>query len=112
MKPAAGESRKATTRAERNGVRADAVAAVVDGDGAGEAFHGGLGSGVRKRSAYRALGLVRGDVDDRPRPVVREQVADGGRAAGDGKGEVGRDRRQHLAGEAVPRRGHGRSRRC
>lgn len=85
-------------RSERDGVGADAARPVVEGECTGESFDRRLCGGLGQRALHGTLGLVRRDVDDRARTAVREEVSDGGGAAGESEAEVQSDEVEHLAG--------------
>ncbi len=88
-------------RAERDGVHADAVATVVDGQRAGQALDRGLRRGVGQRPGHRALRLVRRHVHDRAAAAGRPQVPHRGGGADHGEREVGHDRLEHRGGRGV-----------
>ena len=91
-------------RAQSDGVRADSVRPVVNGERAGEPLDRRFGGRVGQRARHWALSLVGRDVDDRPGAAAGQEVANGGRATGHRKSEIDRDQLEQLARRSVVKR--------
>ena len=92
-------------RPQRHGVDADPAWAEVDAERPGEPLDRGLRRRIGQRPADRALGLVRGDVDDRAGLPSREHPPSSDGAAHEGGRQVGVHQLEDLRGGACLDRG-------